>query len=311
MWMLRGWGENWGWRGGFRVGALLVMVLAGRLAFAAPGEPLDGLRADDAGTDAALSEAGADPSDARSFDATAPDSSVDASVTRSSARRCPRCVECPICPTVPSDAELRNRPFEPAGAAGTLAFDELAGFRVTRAGGSPGLNYSGLFGVASNGGLSETRTAIRYTTLWLAPSIDYFVADQLSLGVRLDLALQILAKNDLYSTPGVATPSPYRLNLSTAARIGYLVNLSTRWAFWPKFGMGYADSNVLTATNNAYYGRTQGATYLEAEAAFLVRLSESLYIRMVPGSALILTRLSSSSEPALVPFVTVGFGAFL
>src|SRR2546422_3785794 len=83
--------------------------------------------------------------------------------------------------TVSRDAHAQREVLTSMGNKGTLAIDQLSGFRISSLG---GVSYAGPIGfsVQSQG---ETfpggdKQTLHSTTFWLAPSADFFIIDHLS-----------------------------------------------------------------------------------------------------------------------------------
>src|SRR5512140_1434097 len=77
------------------------------------------------------------------------------------------------------------------GAKHTLSIEQVAGFRVN----ASGFSYAGPIGFATQSA-TETQfgnggdVTVKTTSFWFAPSADFFVIDQLSLGGVIELTTQ-------------------------------------------------------------------------------------------------------------------------
>src|ERR1700733_12558279 len=96
----------------------------------------------------------------------------------------------------PKQVLAQRELIAPMGAKHTLALDQLSGFRasaVNGINGAAGFSYAGPIGFAHQS-YSETGfnnagdTTVRTTTFWLAPSVDFFIIDNLSLGGLVEIS---------------------------------------------------------------------------------------------------------------------------
>ncbi|MEP7050459.1 MAG: hypothetical protein ABJB12_08915 [Pseudomonadota bacterium] len=95
--------------------------------------------------------------------------------------------------------------------------------------------------VSSDAGLSIGTTSVSgvdgsTTTVTLRPAVDYFIANDLSLGGFV--GLDYLRASGAHST-----------TFSIGPRIGYNLALSERVTLWPKLGFSYSNTNVSTDVN--------------------------------------------------------------
>lgn len=207
-----------------------------------------------------------------------------------------------------------------AGEAGTVAIDQLSGFRISSLGGftyaAPvGFSYQSMHTEGVAGGPSVTQRA---TTFFLAPSFDVFPIDKLSIGGLVEVAWQ---NTSLDLTPaGGATSSvdlPATTSFTLLPRLGYMLRIGDRVALWPRVGVGYGSrQSPLNATDKT----TTGALLVDLDVGFLYRITEAFYLRVAPQ--LTLAPTGSTSQPAagggslsgqttfLTFASTVGFGVF-
>jgi len=123
-------------------------------------------------------------------------------------------------------------PTSPAGMFGTAKQFAISGD------GSITISYTSLSGVSG----STTRYQIQ-------PGADYFIIDNLSLGVFMGFA---------YTTE----PSGHTLNFNIGPRVGYNIPFSKIFSVWPRVGFSYGSTSVKqdavgstpesTTTNNAF-----------------------------------------------------------
>lgn len=177
-----------------------------------------------------------------------------------------------------ADRELLTK----AGESGTLAFDQLAGFRMTSAN---GFGFSGPLGftyqsshIDAGGGLSAIRSSA--TTFFVAPALDVFVLDRLSIGGAVQFQWQ---QQSVELQPGGAFDLPSTLGFHILPRVGYLFRIGDRVALWPRIGAGYTTSQVATAPG---VKRTSSGLLLEADIGLLYRVNEVFFLRLAPALTL-------------------------
>lgn len=207
-----------------------------------------------------------------------------------------------------------------AGEAGTVAIDQLSGFRMSSLGGfsyaAPvGVTYQSLHTEGIGGGPAVTQ---KTTTLFLAPAFDVFVTDGISVGGLVELAWQNTSAS--VTPPGAASfkvDLPATTSFTLLPRLGYLLRFGDRVALWPRLGVGYGSRQVVTA---AAEKATTGALLLDVDVGLLYRVNETFYLRFAPQ--ITLSPTGSTSQPLvgggsvsagstfLVFSSTVGFGLF-
>jgi hypothetical protein len=183
--------------------------------------------------------------------------------------------------------------YAPLGSKHTLVFDDLSGFR---AGTADGVGYSGPLGfraqtvsqniLAANGSVAGT-DSIHSTTIWFAPSADYFLFEHISLGVLIEVAYT--SSNFDQSVFQTATKNqslPATTNVTILPRGGYMLALSEHWGLWPRLGLGWAlvQQNPLT---NAGAGTTTTPTsnstfLLDVDVGVLYRMDARWFLRAGP-----------------------------
>ena len=207
-----------------------------------------------------------------------------------------------------------------AGEAGTLAIDQLSGFRISSLGGfgyaSPlGFTYQSMHTEGVAGGPAVTQRA---TTFFVAPSFDVFVLDQLSIGGLAEVAWQ---NTSVELTPGAGPTTKVDLPATTSftllPRLGYLLRVGDRIALWPRVGVGYGSrQSALSTTDKS----TTGALLVDVDVGLLYRVNETFYLRFAPQITLAPTGSTSQSMAGggsvsgattfLVFSSTVGLGLF-
>jgi hypothetical protein len=134
----------------------------------------------------------------------------------------------------PPEPDRSAKPPSALGTAGTVVLSDLLGLG---AGSAPqvGLGASGALQPMMTGWLvyqkSETTmrgTSYRLTTFALAPTLDVFIADRVSLGGQLTAFHTSFDSDPSYSNTSSLTGAGLR------PRLGYVVPLGDTLAFWPR-----------------------------------------------------------------------------
>jgi len=113
---------------------------------------------------------------------------------------------------------------------------------------------SGVFGdkgqltISSDAGLSISSTSVSgvhgsTTNISLRPAVDYFVANDVSVGGFVGL--------DHTSTSGA-----HSTTFAIGPRVGYNLAFSERFSFWPKIGISYSSTSVSVDTPTGVPGTT-------------------------------------------------------
>jgi hypothetical protein len=182
--------------------------------------------------------------------------------------------------------------FDPLGAKHTLVLDDLSGFRASTAG---GIGYAGPLGFSTqsysvnvfgaNGAVAGTDT-IHATTIWLAPSFDYFLFEHLSIGGVLELAWNSSSYDQsIYGTATKSQSLPSTVNFTLVPRVGYMFQLAEHWGLWPRVGMGLGvlQQNAITQAGASTASASSSLTYLlDIDLGVLYRLDSRFYLRAGP-----------------------------
>lgn len=180
----------------------------------------------------------------------------------------------------------------PLGAKHTLVLDDLSGFRASTSG---GIGYAGPIGFSTQsysvnvygatGAVAGTDT-IHATTIWFAPSADYFLFDHVSIGAVIELAWNSASYDaSIYGTPTKTQSLPSTVNFTIIPRAGYLLALGEHWGLWPRLGMGLGvlQQNAITQAGAASASASSSLTYLlDADVGVLYRLDSRFYLRAGP-----------------------------
>lgn len=191
----------------------------------------------------------------------------------------------------------------PMGARGQLAIDQISGFRMSTDG---SLNYYGPIGFSVRK-FNQTNldgsgdTTYHFTTFWLAPSADYFVIDNLSVGGLIEFSTTSTSADFKDRNGVVNTISfPSATNFTFLPRVGYLINLSNRWAIWPRGGVGYISRQTVIPDANPRAETTDNFhsfLLLDADVGFLFRISDTLFIKAAPELSFTLGGTHSVTTP--------------
>ena len=189
---------------------------------------------------------------------------------------------------LPHEARALGEPTSTMGTRGQIAIDQISGFRVSSDG---GLSYYGPLGFSTRsynaGSLVPNRgdTTLHYTTFWIAPSGDYFVIDNLSVGGLLELSTTSSSVD--FPTGNGATQNisqPTTTNITILPRVGYLIGLSNRFGIWPRGGLGYISRQSVNpsvdpanATKDSF-----GSFIMDIDVGFLFRLSDTFFVKAAP-----------------------------
>jgi hypothetical protein len=198
-----------------------------------------------------------------------------------------------------SSAHAQRELLTPLGGRGTLAIDQVSGFRMTGVGltgaATYGLAYDGIIGfshqdVAQDSfGTNQTTTA-HYTSFWIAPSADYFVIDHLSVGGRIELSTtsgSVDAPLGAGNTT-VSTSLPSTTSVTFLPRIGWLFAISDRFGIWPRLGLGYGTHSTAVNVANTNVATTDGFSsfIIDLDVGFLYRINENWFLRGAPELSL-------------------------
>lgn len=171
----------------------------------------------------------------------------------------------------------------PFHEAGHLVLDQLSGFRANPA---SGVSYAGPLGImfrtekadafAPGAASSELST----TTFWVAPSVDVFVTDHLSVGGFVEVS----------HTSGTATSGDQKLELPGTTsmtflpRVGFYAPLSDRLGIWPRAGFGWtsAESVSYVATGGQAVRDTFRSAILDVDLALVYRFTETFFCKVGP-----------------------------
>jgi hypothetical protein len=216
----------------------------------------------------------------------------------------------------------------PLGTKGAIILDDLAGFRASSVG---GVGYSGPLGISTqslsenipsgNANATGGSDTFHYTTIWFAPELDYFVIDHLSIGGLIEIASTSSSFSESLTGASTTTTSlPTTTNVTVLPRVGWMVNLTDRWALWPRGGLGYAvrttgeptvanGGGVQTNSTDSFSGFV-----IDLDASLIFRASQMFFLRatpeltFVPGSHTLTNGNTSTSYGASLFDFTADIG---
>jgi hypothetical protein len=220
----------------------------------------------------------------------------------------------PAATPAPAAAAPGAAPIHDLGDTGTFVIDQVSGFRG-RLGG--GVSYYGPLGVAYNSfttplapeivydpvtktsTISTTERSIHSTSIWLAPSIDYFFAPNVSVGglFAVDATFGGYSENTTVTAgnPPTATKIPEKtgdlattISFTIMPRIGYFFRINDRISIWPRVGLGYFYGSNKSFANDTTGGSSKQSVSVwlaEIDAALIYQITDNVFFRAAPGVA--------------------------
>ncbi|WP_394823226.1 hypothetical protein [Pendulispora albinea] len=190
---------------------------------------------------------------------------------------------------LPSQAHAQRDLLSPSGGKGQLAIDSLMGFRI---GSFSGVSYAGPLGFSTQSynahDVTNNNAEItqKRTTFWFAPSADYFIIDHLSIGGLIEIAATSGSVKTKTVAGGTTAENTRDLPTTTAftllPRVGYMIPLNSRFAVWPRGGIGYASRQdaVVSATDTGK--DTFSSVIFAVDVPFLFRINETFFLSAAP-----------------------------
>jgi hypothetical protein len=199
------------------------------------------------------------------------------------------------------------------GDPGCFVIDQVSGFR-SRVGG--GVQYYGPIGAAysnfstelapqitlsaTNPSITTTETTTKSYSLWLAPSLDYFIAPNISVGglFAVDTSFgSAESKTTVQTTSGIQPAQKGKTDLPTVTaftimpRVGYLLRINDRLSIWPRVGIGYfSGSNVIvttttsgTSTNVLAEKTTVSSLVMQLDVGIVYQITDNVFFRVAPA----------------------------
>jgi len=201
------------------------------------------------------------------------------------------------------------------GDPGAFVIDQISGFRA-RVGG--GVQYYGPVGFAYNSfsspgspqiitngttvqGVNQTETTVKSYSIWLAPSLDYFLVQNLSIGGLFAVDTQwgtATTKTTALFGAGQTnqesqTDLPNVTSFTLIPRVGYLIRINDRLSFWPRVGIGYFHgSNVYVdqrpdpvnpgKLNTVTTETTISSLIIQLDVGIIYQITDNVFFRIAP-----------------------------
>lgn len=181
--------------------------------------------------------------------------------------------------TARADREL----IVPFHEGGRFVIDQLSGLRLSAA---SGFSYAGPAGVAFRSSRADAVTPgapgaeTKTTTLWLAPSVDVFVTEHLSIGGLVEIAHTF----GTTEVGGQELELPGTTSMTFLPRVGFFAPIGDRWGIWPRAGFGYtsAQTSSFPAAGGTPTRETFRAMLLDVDLTLVYRFDETFFLRMGP-----------------------------
>jgi hypothetical protein len=223
----------------------------------------------------------------------------------------PHCILAALATLFAAPAAFAEEAQAPFGNRGQVALDKI--FEVSSSGGSSappaiylpyglgsiGYGYRGIAGYMHDSTNTNTTGGQKSSAdmVWLAPSVDVFVHDRVSIGGTLAVSLA----RGTSTIPGVLGQEPQTVTgtgfgFTVMPRVGYAIPLGSTFALWPRVGFGYGASSAsyddsLMDARPPWTDRWMG----EAELGLVARLHRHVYVNLAPRLALTVNRTGSES----------------
>ncbi|WP_394846693.1 outer membrane beta-barrel protein [Pendulispora brunnea] len=187
---------------------------------------------------------------------------------------------------VPSRAHAQQRDLlSLPGSKGQLAIDSLMGFRI---GAFSGVSYAGPLGFSTQSYKADdvqnnnNEVTTRLTTFWFAPAADYFIIDRLSVGGLLEIASTSRTDKTKTTNGGNTveneTDRPTTTAFTFLPRVGYMFPITSRFAVWPRGGIGYATrQNVVGGGKESF-----SSLIFSADVPVIFRINETFFVSAAP-----------------------------
>jgi hypothetical protein len=198
----------------------------------------------------------------------------------------------PAAATTASISHPVEREYPPLGRKHTLVLDDLSGFRASTVG---GVAYAGPIGFSTssynvnvfgaNGTVAGTET-VSSTTVWVAPSADYFLFEHLSIGGVIELAYNTSSYNQTIYDTTQHNSLPSTTSFTVIPRAGWMFDLAKHWGLWPRLGLGFGvlqeDPISQAGAGNATTASTSTTFLLDVDVGVIYRMDPRFYLRAGP-----------------------------
>ena len=189
----------------------------------------------------------------------------------------------PFLLTLTHPARAERELIVPFEEGGHLVLDQLSGMRVNAA---TGAAYAGPAGIAFRterfdaivpGDLPSEKST---TSLWLAPSGDFFVTDHLSLGGLIEIGHTWGA----IEGGGRRVELPGTTSLTILPRVGFYIPFGDRLGLWPRAGIGWAslESVSFGSTGSNLSHDTFHTMLIDVDLTLVYRFTETFFMRAGP-----------------------------
>jgi hypothetical protein len=191
-----------------------------------------------------------------------------------------------------AEAETDTDTYTALGAKHTLVLDDLSGFRASSI---AGVAYAGPIGFSAQSnsanvygptGAAAGTDTVHSTTLWLAPSADYFVIDKISVGAVLELAHASSSYDQSIFGTTTSHSLPSTTSFTLIPRAGYMYQLAQHWGLWPRVGMGIGviqQNAIAQAGGSSATSPNSSTTFLfDLDLGVLYRIDPRWYLRGGP-----------------------------
>ncbi len=197
----------------------------------------------------------------------------------------------------------------PLGAKHQLVLGELAGMRL-----SPnGTSFQGPLGFRTGSvtvdqfgaNANEASLTTSYTSVWFAPSADFFVIDHLSVGGLFEISSTSSSTEVAEGNAARKVNLPTTTDFSALARVGYMIPIGEKFGIWPRGGLGFrsqqvAQTNVQNddtaakeTTKGVYFGLDVNALWRPVNNVYFVLAPELL---LLPGGSFVRSQGNSESS---------------
>lgn len=216
---------------------------------------------------------------------------------------------------VPRVAQAQDTGF---GAKGQISLNST-GSSLSGANGITSLTPFVAFGTTSTTspdrvtGTTTTSTTSRTTTFALAPGIDVFVVDHLSIGGEVALGRSSFTSESKVTTPGgtsTTSSDSAETFFGLMPRIGYAIPLNKSFSVWPRAQLGFLRSSGDDTT--------EMRTFAGLDAHFLWHPTASFFLGVGPGFTATLSNSrkvgdvsADQSKPLTFRFLSFTIGGVL
>lgn len=185
------------------------------------------------------------------------------------------------------------------GEKGTLTINAISGTPIldTQDFGYPLIGATPLIGLQFDGNSTPTQnnrsSAEHFTTFYIAPALDYFIIDKLSIGGELLFAHISHNHDETDNNTTVTTGQPSVDVFGIAARVGYNIDFGKHFGIWPRAGIGFRYAH------QGLPGGGDGSVnwlYFNIDAPVLWHPVDHFYVGVGPGVSFALTKSETYNQ---------------